>query len=517
MTLHDSPRVSFPRPALGLVLCACLAGCQPGAGAGGPATARIIPQPPGDQAAAPVAPLASDSRFDSAALRPRIPIDAEDTILQVVNMSVDKDAEQEQVIAVKRTDDVESPVRLIVADADPARGAYYYQSWESSTNASDSRVFTLAVKDLLGEHDMQIVASGINSAGKVTLDIFRRVPSAQGKDLAFKPVCQLVADDISIEETDRPDGYSSDTKPGASFPVVAYLRDPDSQNVMDLVRIRYTWNLAEARYVPSPPEKIPGEKVQQTQLQALYNSVGEDAFEQFISGSWVQVQPAPGGKGPDTYASIINFDPSGRKIAIASGNTQEVYIWRESHRTIYNTLMVIGENETVLEIHLTRRFTIVVDSMTGLTVATSGGDTEELRTLKYVKVSDEIRAKLLERSGALVLLSPLTLEGSYRGPDGLRIDFQQPGVTWTTPAGQRAGSYVLFSLGPRTILSTRFPRGGTAPDDIASWLVEFREKKDAQRVVRSLVLSPVVLTINGYVDTNGDSLALEQSVDVKRK
>ena len=410
----------------------------------------------------------------------------------MLNLSVDKDAEEEQVIAVKRTDDVESPVRLIVADADPARGAYYYQSWESPTNASDSRVFTLAVKDLLGEHEGQIVASGLNSAGKLTLDVFRRVPAARGKDLVFKPICQLVADDISIEETDRPDTYTSDTKPGTSFPIVAYLRDPDSQNVMDLVRIRYTWNPAEGRYVPSAPEKIPGEKVQQTQLQALYNSPGEDVFEQFISGSWVQVQPAPGGKGPDVYTSIINFDPRGRKIAIGAGNTQEVYLWRESHRTIYNTLMVIGENETVLDIHLIRRFTIVVDSMTSLTVATSGGDTEELRTLKYVKVTDDIRTKLLERPGAQALLSSLPLDGVYKGADGLRVEFKQPGLTWSTPTGQRVGTYVLFTLGARTILSTRFPAAGSGPDDIVSWLVDFHENKGATQVVRSLALSPVV-------------------------
>jgi hypothetical protein len=517
MTRHDSLLSVLSRPAIGLLLCACLAGCQPGSGSTAAGALRIIPRPPGNQAATPVTPLTADARFDSAALRPRIPIDPADTLLQVVNLSVDKDAEQEQVIAVKRTDDVESPVRLIVADADPARGAYYYQSWESSTDATDTRVFTLAVRDLLGEHDMQIVASGINSAGKLTLDVFRRVASAQGKDLAFKPVCQLVADDISIEESDRPDSYSSDSRPGLSFPIVAFLRDPDSQNVMDLVRIRYAWNPAEARYVPSSPEKIPGEKVQQTQLQVLYNTAGEDAFEQFISGSWAQVQPAPGTKGPDGYSSIITFDPRGQKIAIGSGNTQEVYLWRESHRTIYNTLMVIGENETVLDIHLIRRFTIRVDSMTSLAVTTSGGDTEDQRTLTYAKVTDDVRARLLERSGAQVLLSTLPLDGAYKGADGLRVDFKLPGVTWTTPTAQRMGTCVLFSLGAHLIMTTRFPGGARGADDIASWLVDFREKKDPIHVVRSLALSPVVLTINGYVDANGDSLALEQVLDLKKK
>jgi hypothetical protein len=518
MTRHDSLRISLLRPAIGLVLCACVAGCQPGKGAAATGAIRIVPQPPGNPSAAPAASMVTDSRFDAAALRPRIPIDPADTLLQVVNLSVDKDAEEEQVIAVKRSDDVESPVRLIVADADPARGAYYYQSWESPTNSTDSRAFTLAVKDLLGEHDSQIVASGTNGAGKLTLDVFRRVPSAAAKDVIFRPVCQLVADDISIEETERADSYSSDTKPGPSFPIVAYLRDPESQNVMDLVRIRYTWNSGEARYVPSAPEKIPGEKVQQTQLQALYNSTGQDAFEQFISGSWVQIPSTPGVKGRAAPPpSIINFDPRGRKIAIGSGNTQEVYLWRTSLHTLYNMLIVDGENETVLDIHLKRRFTIVVDSMTSLSVTTSGGDTEDQRTLKYVRVTDDIRTKLLERSGAQALISPLVLDGTYKGANVLRVEFKAPALTWTTASGTRSGTYVLFTLGPRTILTTRFPGGGSGPDDIASWLVDFREKKDTAQVVRTLALSPVVLTINGYVDTNGDPQALEQAIDLKKK
>ena len=119
MIRHHSLFISFLRPAIGLVLCACVAGCQPGNSAAAAGAVRIVPQPPGNQAAAPATSLMPDSRFDSGALRPRIPIDPADTLLQVVNMSVDKDAEEEQVIAIKRTDDVESPVRLIVADADP--------------------------------------------------------------------------------------------------------------------------------------------------------------------------------------------------------------------------------------------------------------------------------------------------------------------------------------------------------------------------------------------------------------
>ena len=268
-------------------------------------------------------------------MRPRISIDPRDTVLQVLNVNLDQDADEEQVIAVKRLTDVGSPVRLIVVDADPSRGTYYFQSWDTDTSATDSRVFSVAAKDVVGDHSLQIVASGMNDIGKLTLDVFRLNPPSQGKGLTYKPVCQLVADEITVDESERPDNYATDPKPGAAFPVVAYLRDPDSQNVMDLVRIRYAWNPAAGRYVPGAAEKIPGEEVQQAQLKALYTSSGEQAFEQFISGSWVQAAASP--KAKDAYSSIIDFDPAG---------PQDLHLLRETRRRLTSGASPTGRSTT---------------------------------------------------------------------------------------------------------------------------------------------------------------------------
>src|SRR5208283_5913116 len=326
---------------------------------------------------------------------------------------------------------------------------YYFQSWDTDTSATDSRVFSLAAKDLVGDHTLQIVASGMNDVGKLTLDVFRMNPPSQGKGLTYRPVCQLVADEITVDESERPDNYAADPKPGAAFPVVAYLRDPDSQNVMDLVRIRYAWNPAAGRYVPGAAEKIPGEEVQQAQLKALYTSSGEQAFEQFIAGSWVQAASSP--KAKDAYSSIIDFDPVARKISTSSGNTQEAYIWRESYRTIYNSLRAIGENETVLQIQLIRTFFIIVNDPNTITVTIISNDSGESPSATYARVNDEIRQKLIDRPDTQAALSPLPLLGRYMGQQGLSIDFQYPRITWTDGGRQRTGTYVLFSLAGGTV------------------------------------------------------------------
>jgi hypothetical protein len=128
-------------PLLALALLGCLGACQRTAvTAGGPI--HIVPQPPGATAPAAVA-VTSEKRRSGAAMHPRISLDPGDTVLQVINATLDQSPYQKQVIAVKRTGDVDAPVRIIVADADPSRGTFYYQSWDSPTNATDGRVFAL--------------------------------------------------------------------------------------------------------------------------------------------------------------------------------------------------------------------------------------------------------------------------------------------------------------------------------------------------------------------------------------
>ena len=496
------------------LLCLSLLSCK---GNGGDSVIRIVPKPPWQgQAAAPAA--ATAPMADASEARPRIAIDPRYTVLQVVNVNLDQDPDEEQLIAVKNLNDVGSPVRILVVDADPSKGTYYFQSWDTDTDATDSRVFSVSARDIIGDHSLQIVASGMNDTGKLTLDVYRLLPPSQGKGLVYRPVLQVVADEVTIDDADRPDSYATDPRPGASFPVVAYLRDPDSQSVMDLVRIRYAWSPAEGRYVPGAAEKIPGEDVRQAQLKALYTSSGEQAFTQFISGSWVQVQPGIPGKTRDTYVSILDFDPASDppKISISSGNTQEVYIWRESHRTIYNRLLAIGENETVLQIQLLRTFSIAVNDPNSITVTITGNDTAESSEITYTRVDDDIRQKLLARPDAQVVLAPLTLAGRYLGKQGLTVVFQSPHVSWRDEGGLHTGSYVLFSLAGHTILTTRFNAQPGDPGQVASWLVDYSERRDSLQVTRILNLAPVVLTVSGYEDANGDTLSLLQSEDAKK-
>jgi len=121
------------------------------------------------------------------------------------------------------------------------------------------------------------------------------------------------------------------------------------------------------------------------------------------------------------------------------------------------------------------------------------------------------------RPDAQIVMAPLTLSGSYVGNDGLSLDFEGSRLTWTAGGQRQTGSFVLFTIGARILLSARVtgPRG--TADQVSSWLVDFHERKDSLHVVRTLGLSPVELTVKGYEEAKGDALALEQIEELKKK
>ena len=477
------------------------------------AQGRIVPQGPRVSAASEDPQSRGDPRTETEGAKPRVAIDTQDLALRVVSANLDVDPEEEQVIAVKKRDDVEAPVRVIVADSDPVQGQYFFQSWESETNAINARVLDLVVTDLVGDHGREIVVSGMNREGRLTLDVFRPSPPPLGKGLAFRPVCQIVADEIHVEESERDDAYTYGGKNGGSFPIVSYLRDPQSENVMDLIRITYSWKYAEGRFVPGPPEKIPGEKVEQKQLEKLFTTGTAAAFEEFLAGSWVQLSLGSGGAAK--LGALVDFQPHSRRLSISSGDTTEVYIWRDTLRTIYNRVILIGENEAVPKI--TKTFSIGVDSISAIAVSIQGSDLGDFPLATYTKVSDEIQAQLLGETGAAVTLDEPALAGAYASASDLTIEFSNPRLAWIEAGKRREGSYVVYSLGGRRVLGVRLLGENPQAAESRSYLADFKERREPNRIVRVLVLTPVLVTVKGFEEAVGNPLTLSQTQDLPKK
>jgi hypothetical protein len=177
--------------------------------------------------------------------------------------------------------------------------------------------------------------------------------------------------------------------------------------------------------------------------------------------------------------------------------------------------MLIGENEAVPKI--TKTFFISVESASSIALSVLGSDGGDFPLEMYTKVSDDIQARLLSHPGRAVLLDPGQLSGPYSAVSDLSLDFASPRVTWVEDGRSREGSYVVFTLQGRTILDIRLMAARQGPAEGRTYLADYKEKRDTKRVVRTLVLTPVQLTVKGYEEALGRSFTLTQSVDLPKK
>ncbi len=217
---------------------------------------------------------------------PKVPLDPGEKLLQVLNVNLDLDITDEQILILKKKGEVEAPITIVVVDFDSVRNSYS-RTWESSTGATNIRTFTVTLKDLVGDHNLEIVCQGTNNQRELTLDVFRKAPSPTGLDLYFTAICQIVSDgSIEIQEIERSEGYRRGQKNGPSFPVFSYTQDRESENPLDLIKHSYYWQYQQNRHVHTSLEKLPGRVVEETQLVELFASTQVDSIEKYLAGPW---------------------------------------------------------------------------------------------------------------------------------------------------------------------------------------------------------------------------------------
>jgi hypothetical protein len=214
---------------------------------------------------------------------------------------------------------------------------------------------------------------------------------------------------------------------------------------------------------------------------------------------------------------MIDFDTLNRQIALSYGNTEDVYTWRESHRTIYKTLLAIGENETVPLIKLGRRFYVTVESPNTISVSFSGDDySVDTVTMTFARIDEDPAARGRSTGGGATTPAPFSLSGPWKGDDGLQVEFGEGTVRWTRAGRARSGSWALFTLADAVILTVRLASDGASPALTTSWRVAASKKSQPGQVVSTLQMSPVRLYVSGWQDDAGAVITLRQTVDNPR-
>ncbi len=427
---------------------------------------------------------------------PRIPVNPDRRVVQTLAANLDQDPAEEQLLLLQNRNNLSLPVTVQVADYDQARKTYYL-AWEGTALASASQPMTIALDDLIGDHQQEILIRGIDEAGHPSLDVFRPVRQG-GLGLSYKSVfAKSSRGTIQIEHPQRPESYGQGQNSDLSDPVVVDEPDPASKNPLDTVRTTYTWLFQKGEYVPTGVERYQRSQSGDAALDKIYSG-DTPAVEAFLQGPWVKVIT------DKTGLLIAFFDPAGREISFATTDAQEVYHWDVSSRSSRAGLYVVGSNELIDLIKLQ------------MSVVVTAADTLEINAVDNpswtgtYKRLDPSAARILARGGTDPLTQKKPPSGLYRNDKGDEFDFQVPEIKMTLGGVEMVGSMAVFPLGGVTVLQLKVPpRPGFAGLSKA-YAMDLKEESSTSRVVRTIRLQSGVLNSKGWYSDQSDPIRLEQ-------
>ncbi len=408
---------------------------------------------------------------------------------------------EEQILTVRKTDRPDGRLYVVVADYIPSRKTWI-RAWEGETLATKLTTFTIQAKDLIGDHNLNIVCMGMDEEDEQTITVFRRNPGSAL--LGYTTIFSVAADAIAIAEADRSEGYQLGQTNGESWPILAFRRDKDSANLLDQVKTSYAWDYKRGAFMKTGEDRIPGAQVEHEMIAKVLTGSEKD-FENFLQGLWYE-----SGKGPlDPGTRMLVFDRQGSSITFYSTESQEVFRWTDSHSTRYG-LYVGSQNESVsnlrrlMDLELTGADAISVRVFEDLQMKV---DAENRWDGTYRKLPANIGESL---SRGTKPAPAMKLDGRFLSADGTELDFDSPRYDLKKGQTTEHGAYTLFGLGDDTVMEFRVLGGNGSAPSRRTYSATFSETKNGKQVLRRLALAPARTSLMGLELLQEPSLVLEQ-------
>lgn len=429
-----------------------------------------------------------DVRVDQPAVQ--IPLDSGELLVDVLDTNLTRNEFEEQVVAYKRSDDPDDLVRLRVIEANISEGGHRVV-WEAATSATSVRSLNLSTEDVFGDGEPEIVVIGVDAEGNQTLDIFRREGPVTA--LSYAPVASITS--TGSVELVRHERDSDDEEITDPWEILAQSENTDTDNILDVVETRYRFDASQDEYIEYSREEISGGDIAEAQLQELYQS-GSTEFARFLSGLWYREE----GSG----LQLVTFNPDGEQLVFNGGEMQESFDWEVSRKTVSSGIQISMRNRNIRSLNTFVR--VQVRDLETITVDVNDRDRWDGT---YRRVSDSLRQSLTGTSGGHVELSDMSLEGTYQDDRGIRLDFDGTRFSLREDGRRMEGGFALYKAGERVLEMAMLDERGRKQER-RIYIVDLQVDELADRIVRTLRLSPARLTVGGAQHTGGETISLER-------
>jgi hypothetical protein len=443
----------------------------------------------------------SDIRATSA-----IPLEQNETLLDLYSYNLDFDDEDEQVLVIRDSNDTSGKMRILVADYSPYTKRWS-RSWSGSTLVTKVKTFQANVSDLIGDHNLNIVCTGMNDSNDQTMTIFWKSPEGgQSQGPSFVKVFEQAGNAVVIEVSDRPESYKLGQSNADSLPISVWRVDSASGNYMDQLKESWQWSFAAKTYAIVATERIPGANIAQKMAESILDG-NEATFKAFLDGTWYKESNDP--LSPN--ALFITFQSRDSSVMFSGEGLIEVFEWENSNPTRYG-LYIASRNQSVrnlrrlMDIELASTDSVNVRVFQDYRIKADIAGTWDGR---YRRLGVEM-AKSFKRSPAMAEITAIDLAGEYRGADGSTLLFKDSFVTFNTGDKTETGTWAVYSLDGRSILDMRMAHDSMGAGSRRSYiLVLNRRKERSGELVRTLSLTEARIGIHGIEMTQAPMLVFE--------
>jgi hypothetical protein len=467
-----------------------------------PVRYRAVNAGDGSLASDPVSQTQRAERLASA-----IPLEPNETLLDLYSFNLDADDEEEQILVVRRSDDPEGLIRIVVADYSP-QTRRWSRIWDGATLATKIKTFQITIGDLLGNHGVNIICTGMNDANEQTMTVFWRSAPEGDQRLRFVSIFQGRGDAVLVNSSDRADSYKLGQSSAESWSISIWRADPSAGNYLDQIKETWKWNSNEGSYVSSSVERIPGASIARRIAESLLDGTS-GTFEQFLDGIWYKQSTDP----LSSDALFITFQPRDGAILFSAQGIVEIYEWENSNSTRYG-LYIACRNQSVrnlrrlMDVELVSTDTINLRVFQDLRIK---ADIAAKWDGRYRKLGQEM-AKAFRLPPAKAIHTRPELDGLYMSEDGMELLFAGSTYTLKSEGNQETGGFAVFEISGQMILDLRaLQTGNTATSTRRSWTISLANQVRANNQQSSiLTLTPVRIGVMGPEPLEGPKLVLER-------
>jgi len=412
-----------------------------------------------------------------------IPLEPNETLLDLYSFNLDFDDEEEQILVIRESDDPKGIIKVVLADYSPFTRKWT-RSWKGSSLVTKNKTFQVSVNDLIGDHNLNIVCTGMNESNEQTMTIYWKSQDVDQKQgTTFIKVFEQAGSAVIVEEEERPDSYKLGQSNAGSWPISVWKADAASGNYLDQLKELWRWSFTDKAYVLASTESIPGASIARKKAESILDGTAE-TFKLFLDGTWYKESIDP----LSPAAQFITFQSRDESLLFSGDGLIEVYGWENSNPTRYG-LYIASRNQSVR--NLRRLMDIELASADSINVRVFQdyrikADISGRWDGRYRKLGAEI-ATSFKRQPAMATTALMDFSGEYESDDGMKLVLDGSAYRIEAVSGVQTGFIAIYTLDGKTILDMRQTAASGENPTRRSWIAVSSVKNEPDGTMRKLL------------------------------